>query len=161
VKPGDVIVLFQGRSVKDSGELKNLVANAAPGSTVSFGVMRAGKELSIPVKIRNLDESSRMMSALVREKLGADVRAVTDDEREKYGLEDVLGVAVASLEPKGPLAKAGFEVGDVLVMVDGQPVDGVDGLAVMLDMTKSRQVVSIAVIDHKTGQAGVVKVEVR
>jgi len=102
-----------------------------------------------------------MMAAVVKEKLGADVRPVTDDERERYNLEDIQGVAVAALEPRGPLAKAGFEAGDVLVMVNGQPVDGVDGLAVLLDMTKSRQVISIAVIDHKTGQAGVVKAEVR
>jgi serine protease Do len=102
-----------------------------------------------------------MMSDLVRQKIGAVVRPVTDDERDKYGMEDVQGAAVATLEPRGPLAKAGFEVGDVLVMVNGQPVDGVDSLAILLDMAKSGQVLSIAVIDHKTGQAGVVKAEVR
>ena len=55
----------------------------------------------------------------------------------------------------------GFEVGDILVMMDDQPVESVDGLAFMLELMKPRQAAAIAVIDHRTGQAGIVKAEVR
>jgi serine protease Do len=161
IMPGDVITSFQGKPVTDSGDLRNLVASAPIGGTVNFGIVRKGKEITIPVKVRNLDEAAKMMAAVVKERLGAEMRPLDDDEREKYALDGYQGIAVSALEPKGPLAKAGFEVGDLLLMVNSQPVEGVDQLASLLDSIKPGQAVDIAVVDHKTGQAGVVKVKVR
>jgi serine protease Do len=161
IKPGDVITSFQGKQVTDSGDLRNLVANAPIGGTASFGILRNGRELAVPVKVRNLEDAAMMMAQVVRERLGADVRPVNRAEQERFGLDEGQGVAVRALEPKGPLAKAGFEVGDLILLMNDQPVAGVDQLASVLDTVKPGQTAEIAVVDHKTGQAGVVKAEVR
>lgn len=44
LKPDDLIVEFNGETVKDSTHLKNLVAAIGPGKTVSVKVIRDGKE---------------------------------------------------------------------------------------------------------------------
>jgi serine protease Do len=157
----DVITSFQGKPVSDSGDLKNQVANTPVGSTASLGILRKGKQLTIPVKIRNLEEAASLMAEVVRQRAGADMRPVNEAEREKYGLDENQGVAISALEPKGPLAKAGFEVGDLILMVNGQPIDGVDQLASLLDTVKPGQTVDIAVVDHKSGKAGIVKAQIR
>ena len=49
-----------------------------------------------------------------------------------HGLDQESGVRVAGLEPGGPAIRAGLEVGDILVTIDGKPVGGVDDLVRML-----------------------------
>ena len=49
VKPGDVVVSFNGEAVHDTNSLRNRVAEAAPGSTAALVVVRdgTGKQLSV------------------------------------------------------------------------------------------------------------------
>ena len=49
-----------------------------------------------------------------------------------HGLDQESGVRVAGLEPGGPAVRAGLEVGDILVAIDGKAVGGVDDLVRML-----------------------------
>jgi S1-C subfamily serine protease len=45
-----------------------------------------------------------------------------------YGLTSSRGVFLVEVTPKGPAEAAGLRVGDVLLTVDGKPVDGVGDL---------------------------------
>jgi S1-C subfamily serine protease len=49
-----------------------------------------------------------------------------------HGLDQDSGVRVGGLEPNGPALKAGLEVGDILIGIDGKPVGGVDDLVRLL-----------------------------
>ena len=49
-----------------------------------------------------------------------------------HGLDQASGVRVAGLEPNGPAIRAGLEIGDILVGIDGKPVSGVDDLVRLL-----------------------------
>lgn len=51
IKPGDVLIAIEGKPVKDSSEMLNLVAALPPGDTVTVTVIRNKKEKSIPVKV--------------------------------------------------------------------------------------------------------------
>ncbi len=48
------------------------------------------------------------------------------------GLKQARGVAIASLEPDGPAAKAGLEAGNIVLALDGEPVTGADDLVRLL-----------------------------
>jgi serine protease Do len=160
-KAGDVIVSFEGKDISDSGELRNLVANTPIGKEVKIGILREGKKLSVPVKIGNLEDAAKMMASSVRDKLGVEVRPVNDAERSKYGLDENQGVVVSKLDPKGPLTNAGFEVNDVMLMVNNQPIEGVEQFAALVASLKAHQTITILVVDHRSGQTGYVQVEVR
>jgi Do/DeqQ family serine protease len=55
--------------------------------------------------------------------LGAKLQEVTPEIADSLGLKRPIGALVASLVPSGPAAHAGMKTGDLIVSVDGQPVD--------------------------------------
>ncbi len=82
-------------------------------------------------------------------------------EAEKYGLHSNQGVVIATLEPKGPLGEAGFEVGDIILGIDNQPVEGMEGFVSLASSLKPRQKITLLALDHRTGNTGTIWVEVR
>ncbi|HEY1978488.1 MAG TPA: DegQ family serine endoprotease [Xanthobacteraceae bacterium] len=55
--------------------------------------------------------------------LGAKLQAVTPEIAESLGLPRPAGALVANLAPGGPAARAGIKTSDLIVSVDGTPVD--------------------------------------
>jgi S1-C subfamily serine protease len=49
-----------------------------------------------------------------------------------HGLDQASGVRIGGLEPKGPAARSGLLVGDILVAIEGKPLRGVDDLVRLL-----------------------------
>ena len=83
-----------------------------------------GIGFAIPVNMarsvmRQLVESGRVR----RGQLGVAVQDVTSDIAASLGLESVGGVIVSGVTPGSPAARAGVEVGDVIVALDGRPID--------------------------------------
>lgn len=161
IKAGDVILGLDGKSIGDSGELRNLVAGTPIGNEVKLDIMRDGKKITIPVKVGNLEEAAKILAASLREKLGVDVRPLKENEASRYGLDQGLGVAISWLDPKGPLAKAGFEIDDLILQINGQQIDSVEKFASVVSVLQPRQGITILVVDHRTGQTGYIQVEVR
>ena len=54
--------------------------------------------------------------------LGGQLSSVTRTIAENLGLQRVAGAVVASLNTRGPAARAGLKVGDVIVAIDGREV---------------------------------------
>jgi len=51
LRPGDVVVSFNGTTVEDPGHFQRLLADAKIGSTVTLGVLREGRSVSVKVPI--------------------------------------------------------------------------------------------------------------
>ena len=51
IKPGDILIAVEGKPVKNSSEMLNLIAALPPGDTVTVTVIRNKKEKSIPVTV--------------------------------------------------------------------------------------------------------------
>ena len=66
-------------------------------------------------------------SAVKRPWLGAKLQNVTPEIAEGLGLKRASGALVASISTNSPAAKAGLKSGDVIVSVDGQPVEDQNG----------------------------------
>jgi len=84
-----------------------------------------GIGFAIPVNmVRGVISSAQGGSSVVRRPwLGAKLQAVTPEIAEGLGLKRPAGALVASVTPKSPAARAGLRTGDLVVAVDGQPVD--------------------------------------
>ena len=61
--------------------------------------------------------------------LGLVSKPVTREHARAIGLALAQGAQVVDLVPGGPAASAGVQVGDVILGIDGQKVEGPDGLA--------------------------------
>jgi serine protease Do len=159
LKKGDVILAYQGKEIDDSSALRNAVANTSPGQEATATIWRTKKKEEVRVKIGNAEELTKILVMSVKERLGAEVRPLTAQEAQGYGMDSPSGVRITRVDPKGPLGKAGFEVGDAILTVNGQQIPGLEGLAAMLGQVKSHEKVALGAVDHRTGQMGNVEIE--
>jgi serine protease Do len=97
----------------------------------------------------------------VRERFGADMRSLTQKEAEKYRLNVNEGVIITSIDQKGPLGKVGFEVGDIILEINGQTVGGIDSFSQMVASLRSNQRITLLALDHNSGNTGHVTVTSR
>jgi len=58
------------------------------------------------------------------------------------------------------MGKAGFEVGDVILALDNQPVIGVDSFNEMMLAMPHHQKAVLLAISHESGQSGYVQVNI-
>jgi serine protease Do len=160
LQKGDVVIAYQDQPITDASAFRNDVANSAIGQQVKIGIWRDGHKQEILVTTGNLDDARKALAAKVKDRLGVEVRPLTVKEAEDYGMSLPKGVAIKWVDPKGPIGKAGFEVGDVILALGDQPVQGVDSFnELMMNMPHHQKVVLFA-ISHKTGQSGYVQIEV-
>jgi serine protease Do len=75
--------------------------------------------------VRYAYEQIRKYGRVRRRSIGADVQSLTPDLAQALGLPAEAGVIVSDVFPEGPAAQAGLKVEDVIVALDGFPVDNV------------------------------------
>jgi len=160
IKPGDVILTYGGEKVSNAATLRNMVAGTTPGKEETLELWRGDKSMEVKVTIGNLEELSRKLAAIVKDRLGAEVAPVTAQEAEDYGLPAPEGVDITWVEPKGPLGEAGFEKGDLILAVNKKPVSGVDAFINMISELPRHQPVTLLAVDHRTGETADVQVKV-
>jgi len=86
-------------------------------------VVHPGEEPEV-MFLREGGERGRAFNLLLgRGFLGIQTTELTPDLRRHFGVSEEAGVLVGHVEPDSPADKAGLEVGDILVQVDGEPVE--------------------------------------
>ena len=136
VQVGDVILSFDGQQVDDTRELVRVVGNAPVGETVRMVVMRDTETRTLRVtlgrreteeRVAFPDDSSSDPAVPERsqmEMLGMTLAPVGPQTRplvEPDGLQS--GLVIQEIDPLGPAADKGLQVGDVIVSVRQQNVE--------------------------------------
>jgi serine protease Do len=161
LKKNDVIIAYRGKEVLNSDELRNRVAETSAGTEAIISVLRGGKKEELRARVESLETATKILSASVKERLGAEVRPPTPQEIDKYGLDQNQGVVITWEDPKGPLKEAGFEVEDMILAIDNQPIDSMENFVSLVNLLKSKEKISVLALDHRSGNTGTVQVEVR
>jgi serine protease Do len=157
---GDIVMAFRGKDVPSASEFRNAVANTPIGQDIPVTVLRKGQPQTFTIKIGNMEGATRLLATSLKDRLGAEFRALTPKEAEGYGVNPDQGVAVVWLDPNGPLAKVGFEVGDMILEVNGKSIEGVQGLVDAVGTMRPGKIVTLLALDHKSGQTGYVQIVV-
>jgi serine protease Do len=90
----------------------------------------AGVGVAIPINMaRNVMEQIVDHSKVVRGQLGVAVQSVDADMAKAFGLAQGGGALVAEVTPDSPAAKAGIQRGDIILELNGQPVNEPDDLS--------------------------------
>lgn len=127
LKPGDVVLQYQGKEMASTSDLVRAIADTAPGSTVRIKVWRDGSSKEVTVRLGESD--SGQMEAQTGEsarpdKLGLSLRDLSKDEKKEYGTEG--GVVVEAVG--GRAASAGVRPGDVILAINSTRVSSVEQL---------------------------------
>jgi serine protease Do len=161
LRKGDVIVALQGNEITDGSALRNLAALTPIGQEVRISAFRDGKKQDFALKIGNLHEAAKFTADVTKERFGAEMKALSAKEAERYGLDVRQGVVIAWVDQKGPLGSVGFEVGDVILTINGQAITGLDTFMELAASLQPRQRVSLVALDKRTGNTGSVQIVVR
>lgn len=133
LKPGDVIIEFDGKKVSAMRNLPRIVAETGIEKTVELKYWREGKERTSKIKVGELEkaEEAGLLSDTPQEEqkpaattgtdltaVGATVGSLSENTRKLYNVPDnVEGVVVTKLDTKGEAATKGITVGDVIVEI--------------------------------------------
>lgn len=78
--------------------------------------------------------------------LGVRIQSVTEDIAETLGVSENTGALVAAVTPDSPAAKAGLEVGDLILHFDGKEVTRMRGLPRIVAQTPIDKAVDVEVL---------------
>ena len=138
IKPGDVIVEFNGKPLPKAHDLPSLVADTAPGQKVTLKLQRDKLERTVAVRVSELpDEREALTQADGKEpEIGLRVQKVTPELSRRQGLGTTKGVIVAEVQQGSPADQAGVEVGDIIREVNQRPVNSVKDFEQSLRQSK-------------------------
>ena len=125
---GDVILSFDGQAIDERNDLPKVVANAGVGKTVKVVVFRDGKEKELKVEVGKLteDEEPGASPGTATGELGLTVAPLTPELARRYELDaKTRGVVITALDPGKAAAAANLRQGDLVVEVNGRPVESV------------------------------------
>jgi len=135
IEPGDVIIEFNGKPIKNRDELVATVVNTRPGTTVPLKVVRDRQErtLNVTVGELNLDEESVRAAAPQEtstkpneqstQGFGLTLTALTPEVARRLRVPaDTNGVLVSDVEQGGPAFRQGLTRGDIITQVNRKPV---------------------------------------
>jgi serine protease Do len=134
VKPGDVIVAYDGHAIARSDELPRMVAETPVGRAVGVTLARDGTPVTVTITVGRLTEAAERPSATANAQpsLGLALQTVTPELARRLHLRVHSGVVVRGVEEDSPAANAGLQPGDVIGEIDRQPVTSVDEVEQMI-----------------------------
>jgi Do/DeqQ family serine protease len=100
IQRGDVIVEFNGVAVKDVRQLRNMVADSAPGKEIPVKLIREGKTKIIEIKITELPSEIVAQSQSIDNHLkGVSVQSLTPQLKESLNIpKRITGVVVTDID---------------------------------------------------------------
>jgi serine protease Do len=125
IEAGDVVTAVNGQSINDPRELARKISALPPGTSVKLDISRHGRDQTLSVTLgevpndhqANAGNEDHQMPAKGLPHLGLNLEPA--NEVPGAGKQ---GVVVTDVDPNGPAAERGVEVGDVILDVGGKAV---------------------------------------
>ena len=121
IRPGDVILKFDGHAIQEPSELARLVSDLKPGTEAKVTLWREGGEKLVDVRLSGVEELAKAEDVppeLAKSRLGLAVRPLSPQDGWQ---SDVKGGLVVE-RSTGAAARAGIQAGDVVLAVNGYAV---------------------------------------
>jgi len=137
LKPGDVVLKIGGEAIAQAGALSARIAQQQPGDQVALAIWRQGKAVDVTVTLGRAGDDSASAAADAdaaagpadgAPRLGLALRPLSPEERAQARIEQ--GLLVQGVQ--GAAARAGLNEGDVVMAINGHPVDSVAALRKVL-----------------------------
>src|SRR4030088_1301653 len=130
IEPGDVVVKFDGKDIKEPKDLSRVVADTAVGKEVDVVIIRKGQEETRKVTLGRLEDTDKAVQAAVKSQpepaekpvtqkaLGLDLATLSKDLRTRYKIKDsVKGVIITNVDGTSDAADKRLSAGEVIVEV--------------------------------------------
>jgi serine protease Do len=149
IEPGDVVVKFDGKDIKEPKDLSRVVADTAVGKEVEVVIIRKGQEETRKVTLGRLEDGERAVQAaaktqaepaekpVTQKALGLDLATLSKDLRTRYKIKDsVKGVIITSVDGTSDAAEKRLSAGEVIVEVAQEAVSNAADVKKRVDQLK-------------------------
>ncbi len=168
IQPGDVIISFDGKKIKEMRDLPRIVADSPVGKDVDVVVVRKGEEQTVKVKLGRLEDGEQLASAgsgddeaagdeaplATANILGMTVAELNDESRSQFEIAaDVSGVVITEVAENSAAAEKGVSAGEVITEIAQEsvatPQDVVDRIEALKEQGRKNALLMLA---SKTGE---------
>lgn len=179
LEAGDIIIDFNGKTVKNSEQLRDLVQKTAPGEKVKIAVIRDGKKKTLKAELGERKKGDKKIIIMSKDGkkdhivwhdgnmiitgdsdrgfLGVKLQGMSDQLAEYFGVKG--GALIGEVVKDSPAEKAGLKAGDIIVEFAGRRVDDDDDLRYFIGKTKPEEETEIVVNRKGKEQKFQVKLE--
>jgi Do/DeqQ family serine protease len=148
IKPGDIILDFNGTPVGGASQLKNIVGQTKPGSPAKVTVWRDKKTVTLSVTLAERTPQALAAGAPKVEKsseLGVTIGKVPAEMASKLGLKKGQGLIVKEVNPRGSGAAIGLRQGDIILEADGKIVSNTEEFNKLVTEAKKNGVIRLMI----------------
>jgi serine protease Do len=144
IRPGDIIVSFDGKDVREMSELPLIVAETAVGEKIDVEIARKGKKQVKTVVIGELKEkeSEKTVEPDMTD-LGISPREITPDIANAYGLTEDSGVVIVNIAPGSSADAAGLRRGDIIKEVNRRSIQSLSDYRKALKEAKNGNILML------------------
>ena len=149
IEPGDVVVKFDGKDIKEPKDLSRVVADTAVGKEVDVVIIRKGAEETRKVTLGRLEDTDKAVQAsaktqgepaekpVTQKALGLDLATLSKDLRSRYKIKDsVKGVIITNVDGTSDAAEKRLSAGEVIVEVAQEAVSNAADVKKRVDQLK-------------------------
>jgi len=145
LKPLDVLLKVDGKTMEAPNQVQNYIALKDPGDVVTLHIIRDGKTKQVKVTLGQKDMGKETQAHAEEEgfpKLGIRVQNLTDEIRSRYeAYEDEEGVIVTDVERYSAAEEGRIIQGDLIFKIEDIPVRSVSDYRKAIKSFKQGQVV--------------------
>ena len=142
IETGDVIVEFDGMTIKSVDHLRNNVSISKPDVFYNLSIIRDGRKKSFKVKLETMPSDDQLAVDSQTEnanELGMEVRNLNSSLRSEYNIDaQDDGIIVSKVLPESPAIEAGIKVGDLITRVGSRRCRSVKQFNSLVKNTKRR-----------------------
>jgi serine protease Do len=145
IQRGDVIIEFDGKEVRDTSHLKNMVANTSPGKTVAVKLSRNGEIKTVRATMKELPD--KLQAAKMENQLrGVTVQNLTPEIRGQLNLPNrVTGVVVSNVDADSPASEV-LAAGDVILEINKKKIADIKDFEKIVSKIKSDQKMLLLIV---------------
>lgn len=122
IKPRDVVTAFNGRTVRNSADLRNKIGMVPIGESIELGLLRDGRPLTAKAQIAKPLEVPSISEETVPQLAGASVANIKPGSPLHSKIE---GVLVTKVEANSPAWQHGIRPGDIIIGINRRKVRSV------------------------------------
>lgn len=130
LQEGDVIVKFNGTSIKNGGELQEQMNKLRPGDKAILGFYRDNKYKTAQVTFKNDQGTTKITKNSDFASLGASFLNLTSKEKDDLSISN--GVKVTGVR-EGKFKAAGVRDGFIITTINDEPVNSSDDVETIYD----------------------------
>ncbi len=148
IKQGDVLLVFNGKEVEDTGHLRNMVSQTPVGTKVKVKLLRQKKDVELEVTIVELPK--KMGEAAAEDETGGSqeesnalsgitVRELTPDLAKRFGIGgEESGVVVIKIDAGSKAFEAGIRPGDIILQINQKDIATIEDFKKAASRIKSK-----------------------